>query len=152
MSAPAKPKGVHRLVRMDSGSGAGALADCFLVIGVHGSELGPGAVFWGLLALTFLVYPRFVYLLGRSSSRPKKTESISMYVDAALLGAWTGGLHFPLWIAYAAFFSTSLNATFLGGVPGGLWSIASFCFGAALPVAALGLPYAPETSDAVPAP
>jgi len=149
MLAPAKPKGIHRLVRMNYAIRAGAFIYCFLALGVHGWERSLGAAFWGLLALTFLVYPHLVYLLGRSSSQPKKTEVLSMYVDAALLGAWTGGLHFPLWIAYAAFFSTSLNAASLGGVPGGLWSIASFCLGAALSVAALGLAYAPQTSAIV---
>jgi len=128
---------------------AGAFAYSFLVIGVHGWQRGLDATFWGLLALTFLIYPHVVYLLGRSASQPRKTEVVGMYVDAALLGAWTGGLHFPLWIAYAVLFSTSLNATFIGGVPGGLWSVATFCFGAALSVAALGLAYSPETSGMV---
>ena len=128
---------------------AGAFAYSFLVLGVHGWQRGLDATFWGLLALTFLIYPHVVYLLGRSASQPKKTEVVGMYVDAALLGAWTGGLHFPLWIAYAVLFSTSLNATFIGGVPGGLWSVATFCFGAALSVAALGLAYSPETSGMV---
>src|SRR5258708_13483457 len=128
---------------------AGAFAYSFLVLGVHGWQRGLDATFWGLLALTFLIYPHVVYLLGRSASQPKKTEVVGMYVDAALLGAWTGGLHFPLWIAYAVLFSTSLNATFIGGVPGGLWSVATFCLGAPLSVAAPGLAYSPETTGIV---
>src|SRR5205814_1426444 len=117
----------------------------FLVIGLHGWERGFGPAFWLLLALNFLVYPHLVYVYARLAREPKHTEGFAMYADAVLLGAWSAGLHFPIWISYAVLFSTTLNAISLGGIPRGLVALGCFCFGAALAVAGLGAGYQPAT-------
>jgi PAS domain S-box-containing protein len=144
-----KPPTTHRIVRIHYAIRAGAFAWSFLVIGLHGGERGLGPVFWTLLALQFLVYPHLMYLRARLSRDSKAVEIQNMFVDAALLGGWTGALHFPLWIAYAALFSTSLNAASIRGFPGALLSAASFCAGAAVSTAAVGASFHPETSPLV---
>lgn len=149
MQAPAALPTAPRIVRVNYAIRAGAFAYTCLTLGLHGYERGFGPLFWGLLALTFLIYPHLVYLCTRKAPRPKDAEVSAMYVDAALLGAWAGGLGFPTWIAYPALFSTSLNAIWIRGVQGGLFSMAAFSTGCALVVAAVGLRYSPDTSDAV---
>jgi PAS domain S-box-containing protein len=139
----------HRIVRVNYWIRTGAFAFSFLVIGLHGAEKGLGTLFWVLLAAQFLVYPHLVYLRARRAADGKEAELQNMYLDAALLGAWTGGLHFPLWIAYGAVFSTTLNAAALRGMQGAFASLASFCAGAAIAVAGGGLGYAPATSGLV---
>ena len=143
------PQQPHRMVKVNYAIRTGAFAWCFAVLALHGADRGFGALYFSLLALQFLVYPHLVYLRSRSAADGKESEITSMYLDALLLGAWTGGLHFPLWIAYGALFSTTLNAASVRGVQGSFSSLASFCVGAALAVAGSGLGYAPETSDPV---
>ena len=145
MQAPAVPL----IVRVNYAIRAGAFAYAFLALGLHGWERDFGAVYWIVLTLAFLVYPHAVYLYARNAREPKNAEVSAMYVDAALLGAWAAGLGFPTWIAYPALFSTSLNAIWIGGIRGGLFSMAAFSSGCALAIAATGLRYLPETSDPV---
>jgi PAS domain S-box-containing protein len=139
----------HRLVGINYAIRAGSFACCFAVLGLHGWEQGYGATFWTLLALQFLAYPHLAWLRARAARDGKETEIQNMYLDATLLGAWMGAMHFPLWITYALMFSTTLNAASVRGVQGMLASLASFCVGAALAIAAAGLQFSPETSDTV---
>ena len=138
-----------RIVRVNYAIRAGAFAYAFLTLSVYGWEREFGAVFWALLALVFLVYPQLVFLYARAAREPKNAEMSAMYVDAALLGAWAGGLGFPTWIVYPALFSTALNTIWIRGLQGGIFSIAAFSFGGALAVAATGQRYMPETSATV---
>jgi PAS domain S-box-containing protein len=90
-----------------------------------------------------------MYLRASRAKDPKRAEETNLYVDAALLGAWIGALHFPAWIAYAALFSTSLNAMVVIGVVGALWAMGCFFAGAALWVAGGGFAFEPGTSEVV---
>jgi PAS domain S-box-containing protein len=74
---------------------------------------------------------------------------VNVYVDAVLFGMWTAGLGFPTWIAYAALFSTALNATTLRGIQGSFCALACFAVGAALWVAGGHYNYWPMTSSLV---
>jgi PAS domain S-box-containing protein len=105
---------VHRIVRINYAIRAVAFAWTFFVLGIHGAHHGYGELYWILLALAFLLYPHAEYVIASRSADPKRTEIFFMYVDAALLGAWAGGLQFPLWITYALFFSTALAMAGLG--------------------------------------
>ena len=140
---------MHRRARINYCIRTGAFAYSFLVLGLHGWDRGLGAIFWGLLAAQFLVYPHLVWLRARLAADPKRAEEINLYIDAALLGAWVGALHFPTWILYAALFSTTLNATVIGGGVGAMWAIGCFGIGAVVAVAMLGFAYAPDTGSAV---
>jgi PAS domain S-box-containing protein len=139
----------HRIARVNYPIRTGAFAYSFFVLALFGVDRGFGPLFWVLLVANFLVYPHLAYLRTRLSADSKAAEIQTMFVDAALLGAWTGALHFPLWIAYAALFSTSLNAAAVRGIPAALLSAASFCAGAAVAGSATGLQFVPETSGAV---
>src|SRR5687767_5843801 len=141
--------GAHPLVRINYAIRTAAFAYSFLVIGLHGFERGFGPLFWVLLGLQFLIYPHAVYLRAVRDSDTRRAEEHNLFVDATLLGMWSAALGFPVWIAYGALFSTSLNAVTVRGVGGALASVGCFGVGAALWVAAAGLSYSPMTSDLV---
>jgi PAS domain S-box-containing protein len=141
--------GPHRRARINYRIRTVAFAYCFIVLAIHGWERSMGSVFWLLLVAQFLVYPHFQYLRARYSDDSRRAEEGNLYIDAALLGAWIAGLHFPTWILYAALFATSLNAIVVGGVLGLLWSLGCFGAAAAFFVAAFGAGYQPQTSGIV---
>src|SRR2546423_5192941 len=133
--------GTHLMARINYAIRGGSFAYSFLVLGIRGAERGFGGVFWLALVLQFLVYPHLVYLHARFAADSGRAERINLHVDAALLGMWVGALHFPLWIAYAAAFSITLNAIVVLGIGRGAYCFATFCAGAALalPVAGFDL-------------
>jgi len=143
------PRRTHRIARVHYPIRAGAFAFSFVAMAMHGLDRSYGPVFWALLVAQFLVYPHLAYLRARLSSDSKQAELQTMIVDSALLGAWTGALHFPLWIGFSWLFATSLNVAAVRGVPGALISSASFSAGAAISVAAAGASFLPETSGPV---
>jgi PAS domain S-box-containing protein len=145
----AETDAVHRLVRINYAIRTGAFGWSFFVVGWHGWESGYGLAFWVLLGVQFLLYPHLAYLRSRLSPDPKQAELTNLYIDALTLGAWTAGLGFPLWLAYAAVHATSLNAVVLRGLRGLVTSIAAFVLGIALWVLMRGFYYAPQTSDIV---
>jgi PAS domain S-box-containing protein len=140
---------LHPMVRINYAIRAGSFGYSFLVLGIHGAERGFGALFWTALALQFLVYPHLVYQLARRSADPMRVERDALYLDALLLGAWIGGLHFPLWLAYSALFSVVLNAMVVFGPARGAWAIAAFGAGAAPAMAVAGFEVFAETSRVV---
>src|SRR5262245_8872664 len=149
MRSPAEPNAAHRRARINYAIRTVAFLYCFVVLAIHAWERSFGTVFWVLLALQFLLYPHLLYLRVRHSRDSKRAEEHNLYVDSALLGAWMAALQFPTWLLYAALFSTSLNATVVGGVLGLLWSLGCFSAGAALWIAGSDGAYAPATSDLV---
>jgi PAS domain S-box-containing protein len=145
---------VHRMVRINYAIRAGAFAWSFIVTGLYGLERGFGAVFWGLLVLQFLVYPHLAYLRALKAADPKRAELSNLYLDAGLLGAWIAGFGFPTWLAYAVLHSTALNAIVLRGLRGVVTSVAVFCGGCVLWLAAagfqgVGFQYWPATSTPI---
>jgi PAS domain S-box-containing protein len=140
----------HPLARINYAIRAGSFAYSFVVVGIHGWERDYGATFWAGLVTLFLVYPHLAYLHARFAADPRAAEKINLYVDAALLGACIGALHFPLWLAFAALFSTTLNAAVVLGLGrGGSWSVAVFSLGAAIGMAATGFRFEAATSNVV---
>ena len=108
------------MARINYAIRAGSFAYCFVVLAVHGAERGFGGFFWAALALQFLAYPHLAYLHTRRAADSARAEHINLHADAAFLGMWVAALHFPLWIAYAAAFSITLNATIatrFAGIP-----------------------------------
>jgi PAS domain S-box-containing protein len=148
-TATGDPAGTHRRVRINYGIRAGSFLYCFIVLALHGWERGLMGTFWVLLVLQFLVYPHLAWWRARSARHPERAEVINLYLDGGLLGAWIAALDFPAWIAYAALFSTSLNAMVVSGALGTLWTLACFGAGAALWVAGGGFRFSPATSQAV---
>ena len=145
----AQEDAVHRLVRINYAIRTGAFAWSFFVVGLHGWERGYGLAFWVLLGVQYLLYPHLAYMRSRLSPNPKRAELSNLYIDALTLGAWTAGLGFPLWLAYAALHATSLNAIVLRGVRGMLASLAAYGAGIAFWILMRGFHYTPQTSEIV---
>jgi PAS domain S-box-containing protein len=141
--------GAHPIAKINYAIRAGSFAYSCVVVGIHGWERGYGALFWVALALQFIVYPHLAYLHARSAPDSRRAEHINLHLDAALLGAWIGALHFPMWLAYAALFSTALNATVVFGLVRGAWCVATFCATAALGLAFAGFQFPEPTSRLV---
>jgi len=116
-----------RLVHADYAVRAAAFAYCFLTIGVHLWERGAGAGVWWLLALQFLAYPHLVYWRALRSAHPDRAERDNLYLDSALMGAWSAYLGFPTWITLALIGSGPLNSLFAGTL--GTWLGASTAVG-----------------------
>ncbi|HUQ77046.1 MAG TPA: PAS domain S-box protein [Burkholderiales bacterium] len=141
--------GTHPMARINYAIRAGSFAYSFLVLSIHGWHHGFGAAFWIALVAQFLVYPHLAYLHAIRAASSRRAEAINLFTDAALLGVWIGALHFPLWLAYGAIFSTSLNAAVVFGLVRGAWSVAAFCMGAAVGLAFGGFEVLAETSPLV---
>jgi PAS domain S-box-containing protein len=126
-----------------------AFGVAFLGIGLHAWERGFGPLLWAGLALQFLVYPHLLFLRARRAAHPVRAEFQHLYVDSFLLAAWVAVLGFPLWIAYALVFSTTLNAVANLGLRGLAYSIVCSCLGLLAGIVLTGLSYQPETSPVV---
>ena len=137
------------MARINYAIRAGSFAYSFLVLAIHGWEHGYGPLFWTALVLQFLLYPHLAYLHTLRAENSRRAEGTNLVVDAALLGLWVGALHFPLWIAYGGLFSTALNAAVVFGAPRGVWSLATYCAGAAVGLAVGGFQVLEETSRLV---
>jgi diguanylate cyclase len=140
---------MHRIVQIGYQVRAAAFGYSFLVIGVHLWERNAGAVPYALLALQCIAYPQLVTLAARRARDPKRAELNGQYLDSFLLGAWTAGLAFPIWIAYAACFSTTLNAAVSRGLAGVAVSLVLFSFGALAWAVPAGFVYWGGTSPLV---
>jgi PAS domain S-box-containing protein len=141
--------GSHPMARINYAIRAGSFAYSFLVLGIHGWEHGNGALFWTALFLQFLLYPHLAYLHTLRAEESRRAEGTNLFVDAALLGLWVGALHFPLWIAYGGLFSTALNAAVVFGARRGVWTLVTYCTGAAVGLAVGGFEFLEETSPLV---
>ena len=87
-------------------------------IALHVLPRSPGALFWAVFVLQFVVYPHLMQWRARRSTQLEKTELDNLIVDAVVSGAWAAGLGFPLWITTALFLATLLNHTIMRGLPG----------------------------------
>ena len=140
---------LHPMAWINYAMRAGSFAYCFVVLAIHGTEHGFGAFFWSALVLQFLLYPHLAYLHARRAADSAHAERVNLHVDAALLGIWIGALHFPLWIAYAAAFSVTLNATVVFGIARGAFCFVILCAGAAVALPIAGFEFAQPTSRLV---
>jgi PAS domain S-box-containing protein len=133
----------HYIVR------TGAFLACLLAIGIHLWQNHYGTVAWTLLVLQFAIYPHLLYLRAKSSAHPVQAELDNLLLDSTLLGVWSGGLGFPLWITYALISSSMLNAVMNRGGRGMLAALGCAVAGAALGMATVEFSYTPDTSPLV---
>jgi PAS domain S-box-containing protein len=115
----------RRLARRNHAVRAGAFAYCFLVLALHGWERHLGWGYWVAL-LSWLVLPHLQYLYAIRARDPRQAEVRNIFADSLTFGIWTGALHFPPWVVYAALSSVLLNAITLRGVMGALVSLVLF--------------------------
>src|SRR4051812_17954025 len=137
------------LVRTNRRVRTAAFAYTFITIGAHLWPQGAPAGTWVFLALQFLVYPQLVYWRATRSAHPNRAERDNLYLDAALLGAWSAFLGFPTWITFGMVGATLLNAAVNRGAHGAAVSVGCSLAGAAAWVAVGGLRHLPMTSDVV---
>ncbi|MEW6690676.1 MAG: PAS domain S-box protein [Pseudomonadota bacterium] len=120
----------HRLARINYTVRTVSFAWCALVVGLVLWERQAGAAAWSLAALQFLAYPHLVYLRAMRSADSRRAELQHLYLDPLLFGAWIAALGFPVWVAYAALFATTLNNAVMRGWTGAGVSVAIFAAGA----------------------
>lgn len=109
------------------------VAAFFLVgipIALHIYPHSPGALFWSIFLLQFMVYPHLLQWRTRRAAQPEKSELDNLIVDSVVSGAWAAGLGFPLWITVALFLAALLNHTIMRGVPGILICLIALLSGA----------------------
>jgi PAS domain S-box-containing protein len=140
--------GGRRLARRNHAVRAGAFAYCFLVLALHGWERHMGAGYWAAMS-AWLVLPHLQYLYAVRSHDPRQAEIRNVFADAVTFGLWSGALHFPAWVAYAALSSVLLNAIIARGVVGVLVSGALFSTGAAAWIGLFGFQSRAPASDLV---
>ena len=122
-----------------------SFAVSFAVIGLHLAGKGHGPLFWGLLALQFLVYPHLMFWRARRAPHPAHAELNNLVLDSLLIGMWVAALQFPLWITFALFIASSLNSAIGRGIKGTLLALLAFSCGALISIALLGWHLAPDT-------
>jgi len=104
---------------------------------------------WTLLVVQFAVYPQLVYWRALYSDHPNAAERNNLYLDAALLGAWSAYLGFPVWISYNLVGSALLNAVINRGGVGMIWATLCSLAGAILWGLIGGFSFQPQTSELV---
>ena len=139
----------HWVVRMNHRN----RTTCYLVMaplmGLHLASQDPGLLAWFLWAATFLGFPQAAWLWASRSPAPLRAEILNMRLDALLLGAWTAGLQFPLWVAFVVFTGAVQNLLLFRGPRGFLDATAWWLVGAAALGALNGWAVQPETGPAV---
>jgi len=140
---------VHRLVRIIYTVRVLAFAWCFAVIGLHAWDRDYRPALWVFLVLQFFVYPHLLYLRSSRARDQKAAEFQHLYADSFLFGLWVPALDFPVWIAYALIFSTSLDAAINRGLGGLLRSVVATCLGLVAGLLMFGFHVWPTTSPVV---
>ena len=137
------------LVRINRVVRTASFAWCLVTIGLHLSASDPSPTTWAVLGLQFIVYPQLVYWRAVYSEHPRNAERINLYLDAALLGAWSAFLGFPVWIAWMLIGAALLNAVVNRGLGGLGVALACCAAGAAAWILLDGFRFTPDTSPAV---
>ena len=143
------PRRLPRIVTINHAIRTASFAWAFCVVALMLHERDAGPLAWLLGAAVFLFYPQAVYAIARRAAEPKRAEVRALYLDAALLGAWTAALGFPTWIVYGALFATGLNNAVVRGLPAVAGAWASFAIGALLWVMPFGYTHFAGTSQLV---
>lgn len=141
----ASKKPVHWTVVNNYRLRAGSFVTALIVIATHtwGKDYGP--VFWGLLALQFLVYPHAMYWRAARAKDPKKAELNNMLIDPGLFGLWMAILQFPLLITFLLFITAFVNNAVNSGVKGLIQCLVAIACGILITVPFFGWHVAPQT-------
>ncbi|HET7672841.1 MAG TPA: PAS domain S-box protein [Burkholderiales bacterium] len=137
------------LVRINHLVRSTAFAWCLMTIGLYLWPRNVGSLAWVLLVAQFVVYPHLVYWRAARSAHPSRAERDNLLLDATLLGAWSAGLGFPMWITFMMISAATLNAVVNRGGIGAALSLACSSLGAVLGVALSGWRFTPDTPTLV---
>lgn len=139
----------HRIAKVNYYPRMLGFASSFIAILLLDHERDLGLVALSLAALSFLVYPQLAYLHAKYAPQSKTAEQRNLLFDSVLLGVWSAGLGFNLWITFSLLVSTLLNNAINGGPP--RLAIAAGCFagGSLLWILLMGLDFEPGAGPLV---
>jgi diguanylate cyclase (GGDEF)-like protein/PAS domain S-box-containing protein len=127
-----------RLVRIHYRLRSFSFAMLFVATGLHiyGKDYGPLA--WFLLALLFLVYPRFQYWRARRAENPIKRALRQLLVDSVLLGMYAAAMQFSIWLSIVAVIGILSTNAINSGWRGSLRSVLGLMIGAVAGIVLFG--------------
>jgi len=105
---------------------AGGSVMGFVILGSHLLGRNDSLLVWALLALQFLVYPHLVHQYAIRSANPSRAGLHNFLLDAFLLGLWSAGLGYPLWISFTLFTCNIVSVMLYHGLRGTLLAAALF--------------------------
>jgi|APLak6261670569_1056079.scaffolds.fasta_scaffold01452_4 diguanylate cyclase len=110
----------------------------FVIFTTHmlGKDYSP--LVWGLMLLQFFAYPHLLHWRTRRAAKPMQAELGNFLIDALVMGLWSAGLGYPLWITFAMLTCNIVSIALYGGSRSGLEAIAIFFGGGLLWVALTG--------------
>ena len=135
----------HWMTRMNHRVRSVTFCLVFITIGTHIHNMGYTPLVWWLLAAQFLLYPHLLYLAGKFSRHPVRTETCALLLDPFLMGVWLAGLGFPLWVTYVVSLGTLMSMGAFHAWRGMAAVAVALTLGAGLSVALVGLHFGPDT-------
>jgi diguanylate cyclase (GGDEF)-like protein len=139
----------HWAVRVNHRHRTGGFAMLLVIVGLHMARQDQGLGVWLALVGQFAVYPHVAFWIASRAPDPMAAEINLLRLDALSLGAWIAVLHFPLWISFGVFISTSQNLTLYRGTRGWLEAVASLILGCVLTGWINGWTLQPQTDPLV---
>lgn len=140
----------HRIAQYNHAVRTGSFVFAFFTFGVLWIERGRFSA-WEILAAVFTLtlYPHLAYLYTRLTGDAKRAEQNNLYVDAAVLGAWTAQIHFALWPSVGMLMAVCLNSAGHGYIDRLLRTLVLFALSALAWGAVSGFAFAPDTGPLV---
>ncbi len=122
-----------------------SFAVCFVIICVHVWGKNNGPVFWGLLALQYLVYPHLAFWRARRASNSQQAEVNNLVIDVFLNGIWIAYIEFPLWSSFGMLLTCAVNLAISLGIRGIALAFLAFAGGVLISILLFGLRLSLET-------
>lgn len=145
-AGPAAGGASHWVVRMNHINRSWSWALLGLLVGLHLWPTGPVGWVWWVLFAQFVLYPQLAYLLARRARDALAAEVRNMLFDAFILGVWSAGMGFPLWIAFLFGVGPCINLVAFQGGQGVLKALVAHGLGMVLAGGVLGWRFEPHTS------
>ena len=111
----AQPSTVHWAVRMNHRNRVACSAVLAVVVLAQLMDRNAPVLAMVAAIAWFGLYPQALYAVSRHAPEPMRVETRNMRLDALMLGAWIGLLHFPLWVGVALVISATLHPVIFHG-------------------------------------
>ncbi len=133
---------LHRIHRIRVGGSVMGL----LILASHLAADTHDTLVWVLLGLQFLVYPHLVHPYALRAANPVRAGTHIFLLDGVLLGLWSAGLGYPLWITFTLFVCNTVSVMLYQGLRGALLAVAAFVLPGLGWVLLSGTAFNPDTS------
>lgn len=140
------PSPVRALLHMIHRIRTGGSVMGFAILASQLAQGGHGPMVWLLLALHFLLYPHLIHTWAMRSVDPIRAGLHNFLLDAVLLGLWSAGLGYPLWISFTLFTCNTVSVMLYHGLRGTLLAMAAFILPGLGWLLLSGTPVDPSTS------